>query len=224
MRNKKTKLSQEDDHTKTEANNPEGSQSPDSPPGNTSNPSGNQGLFDLEKLRLSQDFTGLVGAKKKLITVQVGKPHRQWFVRVHPEESFRLETAVLELEEDRETYLVDRSLWSELPEEIIPVVLFLAINRQGVVFLWRVRLPDPDGRQLEWHRSALEAAREAMTKWVKVVSNMSLSAYEIYVAAGDLPEPDWPDITFQDLLGIAFKDRFIDSIDHPVIGKIRGEF
>ena len=105
--------------------------------------------FDLEKLRLSQDFTDLVGVKKKLITVPVRRPHRQWFVRVRPEESFRLETAALVLEEDGETYLVDQSLWSELSEEIKPVVLFQAINRQAVVFLWRVGLPGPDGQHIE---------------------------------------------------------------------------
>lgn len=50
----------------------------------------------------------------------VRKPGRQDFIRVHPDESYRLETAVLELKEDRETYLVDPDIWHELPGEIVP--------------------------------------------------------------------------------------------------------
>ena len=179
--------------------------------------------MDLESLRLSQDFEDLVGVKKKLVTVPVRKPNRQSFVRVHPEESYRLETAILELKEERETYLVDRGLWPELPGEIVPTALFTAITRQGVVFLWPVRLPNSSGRQQEWHRSALEAAQEAMTKWVRVASNMSLGAYDIFIATGKLPEPEWPDASFKELLGIAFRERFIRSLDHPAVRSLRGE-
>ena len=124
--------------------------------------------FDVSKLRLSQDFASNVGVKKALLTVPVRKPDRQSFVRVHPDPQYRLQTAVLELKEDRETYLVDPDLWNEMPGDVIPMELFTAITRQGVLFLWPVRLPGEDGRQLEWHRSAFEAAEMAMGKWVKV--------------------------------------------------------
>ncbi len=179
--------------------------------------------FDLSRLRLSQDFAGKVGVKKAIITVPVRKPHRQWFVRVHPDESWRLETAVLELSDERETYLVDPALWPELPGEVIPKVLFTAINRQGVVFLWPVRLPGADGRHDEWNRSAIEAAQIAMNSWIRVSSNMSLGAYEVFTATADLPEPEFPEIGFKPLLETAFKERFIQSPDHPVIRKLRGE-
>jgi hypothetical protein len=52
---------------------------------------------------------------------------------------------------------------------------------------------------------------------------MSLGAYEVYEATGDFPEPEWPDATFQEILKIAFKNHFIKSMDHPVIGRLRGE-
>ena len=58
--------------------------------------------LDLERLRLSQDFPNKVGVKKAIITVPVRKPDRQWFVRVHADEAWRLETAVLELRDERE--------------------------------------------------------------------------------------------------------------------------
>ncbi len=118
---------------------------------------------------------------------------------------------------------MDPSIWSELPGEIIPEVLFTTINRQGVVFLWPIRLPGEDGRHNPWHRSALEAAQLATKQWVRVAANMSLGAYDVFEATGDFPEPEWPNISFKEILQIAFRDTYIQSLDHPVIRRLRGE-
>ena len=53
--------------------------------------------------------------------------------------------------------------------------------------------------------------------------NKFLGAYEVYQAAASIPEPEWPDITFQEILRVAFKDQFISSQDHPVLRRLRGE-
>jgi hypothetical protein len=181
--------------------------------------------FDPASLRLTQDVSAALGVKKALLSVPVRKPDRSWFVRVHPDEGFRLSTAVIELKEDRETYLVAPALWPALAAEATfsPRALLTAVNRQGVVFLWPVRLPGPDGRVDEWSRTALESAQRAMRNWTRVVANMALGAYEVFEATGQLPEPGWPDLPFRELLRIAFKDRFITAPDHPVLRRLRGE-
>ena len=179
--------------------------------------------FDLERLRLSQDFAAQVGVKKALTTVPVRKPTRQEFLRVHPDAAWRFETAVLELKDDRETYLVDAALWAELAGEITRKVLFTALNRQGVVFLWPVRLPGEDGRLDAWNRSALEAAQLAMQGWVRVAANLALGAYDVFQAAGAIPDPIWPEVSFPELMQIAFRDRFIRDPNHLVLRKLRGE-
>lgn len=179
--------------------------------------------FDLENLRLSQNFRELVGVKKLLITVPVRKPGKQDFFRVRPGEDWRLETMVLEIKEDRETYLVAPELWPELPGELVPKVLLTTINRQGVIAIWPVRLPGEDGRQDNWSRSALEAADLGQRNWIRLVANMSLGGYEIYQATrDDLPEPIWPDLSFQEILKIAFQDRFIKTLDHSAIRRLKG--
>jgi hypothetical protein len=191
--------------------------------GKHKNTGGDQrGELKLDALRLSQDFEATLGVKKALLTVPVKKPDKQAFVRVHPDESYRFPTAILEFKEDRESYLVDPALLSEIPGEVVPKMLFTAITRQGVVFLWPVPLPMEDGRVMEWHRSLLQAAEMAMCSWVRVVANMSLGAYEVFEASGDLPEPQWPDVDFQGLLNIAFRDQFIGDISHPAIQRLRG--
>ncbi len=178
--------------------------------------------FNPAALRLDQSFAESAGVKKLLTTVPTRKPNRQDFVRVRPGEDWRVQTAIIELKEDRETFLVGREMWAELPGEIIPVCLYTAINRQGVLFLWPVKLPGEDGRWNEWNRSAMEAAEHATSRWIRVASNMALGAYEISEATGDLPDPTWPDIEFGEILKLAFRDRFVTTPEHPVVQRLRG--
>jgi hypothetical protein len=177
--------------------------------------------FDPSSLRLTQDFAA-IGVKKALMTVPVRKPSKQEFIRVHPAEEYRLQTALLELKEERETYLVSPELWGELANEIAPKVIFTSISRQGVVSLWSVRLPDANGRLDDWNQSALDAANLAMSEWVRVTANMSLGAYEVFAAPPGIPEPTWPEYSFTQLLNIAFRGRFIQDLDHPVLRRLRG--
>ena len=125
-------------------------------------------LADISRFRLSQDFAASLGVKKRLITVPVRKPDRQWFVRAHPSEEYRLQTAVLEIREDNESYLVVPELISSISTELIAKVLFTSINRQGVLFLWPIRLPDESGKIDAWNGSALAAAEQATRRWVRV--------------------------------------------------------
>ncbi len=178
---------------------------------------------DISELRLSQEFLDTAGVKKMLTTVPVRKPKPQDFVRVHPNAEFRNPFAMIELKDDRERYLIMPEIAAALPTEINTEMLYTAINRQRVVFLWPVRLPASDGRVNEWHRSAQEAAERAMSRWIRVTSNMSLGAYEIIEAPGPIPDPEWPAYTFQDYLRIGFRDRIISNFDHAVLKRLRGE-
>jgi hypothetical protein len=180
--------------------------------------------FDLAKLRVSQEFLEATPVKKLLTTVPVRKPGQQDFIRVHPGTKYRDLVAILELKEDRESYLVNLGAVPEVQNECYVATLFTAITRSGVVFLWPVRVPAADGRTNDWHLSAAMAAEQAMKNWVRVRANMSLRAYEIFLAENQkaIPDPEWPALSFQELCRIAFRDRLIDQADHPVIKRLRG--
>jgi hypothetical protein len=192
------------------------------PVGETTAPVGTPNPFDPATLRLGQNFAATVGVKKLLTQVPVGKPSPRVFVRVHPDPDWHLATMILDLKEDREVYLVAPELYAELLDEIVPVMLYPTITRQGIISLWPCKLPGPDGKTNPWHRSALEAAEHATKRWIRVAAKMELGAYEISEAVGDLPDPEWPDLSLQELLKIAFKDAYIDRIDHPVVQRLRG--
>jgi len=188
----------------------------------TEAPSSAPDPFDLGNLRLSQSFTETAGVEKLLTTVPVRKPNPQDWVRVHPGSEYRENFPLIELKDEREEYVVAASLVPQLVGEFVSKTLYTTVNRQGVVSLWPVRLPDPDGREMEWHRSAREAAELAMNRWVRCKANRSLGAYEIFQAEACIAEPAWPDLTFQQIIRIAFRDRLITSMDHPVIKRLRG--
>jgi hypothetical protein len=179
--------------------------------------------IDLSELRLSQDFEAQTGVKQIIMTVPVRKPHGQEFIRVRSGEEWQLETAVIELKDEGETYLVHPSLRSELADFIRLKIFFTTINTQGIVSLWGVNLGSSDGRVNEWNRSALEAANKAKTQWIQVRSNRQLGAYVCYSPINPIAEPEWSeDLDFAKLINIAFKDRYITSLDHPVVGRLRG--
>lgn len=180
--------------------------------------------FDPASLRLGQNFAATVGVRKVLTTVPCRKPNRQEFVRVRPGEDWRLETGLFEDRINRDMYLVERSLWPELAGEVFPAVLFVSISRQGTVFVWPCKLPGIDGRSNTWNESALAAAKIAESRWVRVSANMPAGLYDVVEAVDHLIEPEWPpDLTFRDMLKLCFKDRFIDTLDHPILRALRGE-
>ena len=178
--------------------------------------------FNPTNLRLSQSFVETAGVKKLLTTVPVRKPSPQDFVRVHPDPAYRENFPIIELKDEREEYIVVADLVPALVGEFVTKTLFTAINRQGTVFFWPVRLPSPDGKNLDWWRSSREAAELAMKSWIRVRANMNLGAYDIFVAESAIPDPEWPTLGYWELIKIAFRDHLIDRVDHPVIKRLRG--
>jgi hypothetical protein len=181
------------------------------------------GIWSPGALRLDQSFLNVGAAKKLLTTVPVHKPNKQDFVRVNPDPAYRLTVGLIELKENRETFLLLPAVSRELSEsEFFLATLYLTINRQKVLSVWPVKLPAAEGRSNEWHASAAAAAERAMHNWIRMAANMSLGAYEISEAIADYGEPEWPTMSFMEILKIAFKNRLIESSDHAVIQQLRG--
>jgi hypothetical protein len=178
----------------------------------------------VAKLRVSQNVAADV--RKALLAIPVRKPAKHWFVRVRPGAEWRCETFVLELEEDRETYLISPALFDELSSESVvsPRLLVTAITKQGSLFLWPCKLPGPDGKLNAWPASMLEAIAAAEQRWVRVATNKILGIYDCTESlAKTISEPAWPDLTFEQILRTAFRGKIIDSPDHPVLRKLRDE-
>lgn len=178
--------------------------------------------FNPDSLRITGDVN-TIGAEKLLVRVAVRKPTKQEYFRVRTGPEFRLPCAILEIKDEREFYLVTPDVLPVLAEDIRQVELRLCQNRQGVSFMWPVPMPSPDGRTNPWYESARDAANLAEEGWIRMIAVMAEGSYSIYRATGDIPAPQWPDKTLQDVLQLAFKDgKLIDTEDHPIVRQLNG--
>ena len=161
---------------------------------------------------------------KKLLTTGAGPQAKPTgLVRVHPNPAVSLDpAAVIEGKEDREVTSCRRT-WRSITSEF-PWRLYHTINRQGVLHLWPVKMPGPNGKRNEWHRSAAEAAERAMKRLGADTASMSLGAYEISRPTGDLPEPISPDIAFPE----SSKSRSViaswTALHHPLVQRLQGGY
>jgi hypothetical protein len=178
--------------------------------------------FDPAALRLDPNDE-IVGIRRVIANVAIRKPKRQEFVRVNPDPTYRLDVAILDLEEDGDSFMVSPDLRPELADELKRVTLYTTLNRAGGLFLWPVRLPEATGRRNSWADSSRRGAELAMKSWTRLSSNRPAGQYDLAIASATLPEPEWPDLPFKEILRLAFQDAMITSIDHPAIRRLRGQ-
>ena len=177
---------------------------------------------NLDALRLSPDAASVAGTSEVLSHVPVRKPNRHEFFRTRPDAEYWFDTGVFEDKEERETFFVAPRMREALVGEIKPVLLVPTITRQGVLLLWPLKLPVEGQRHNGWMETARDAAELAKTAWVRLAADMGLGGYRIYQAEGELSEPEWPDRPFPEIMRIAFRDRIVDTENHPVVRRLRG--
>jgi len=178
--------------------------------------------FDPANLRMPAGYDN-TPVRPLLLYVPVRrKPKPQHFVRVRPDPEYRTDIAVIEVEGEDEPYLVTPTIAVQVKDECRFVSLFTGITRDLITFFWAIPLPAADGKDNEWNRSNREAANIAMHSWVRVTTKRELGAYVTNVAECKIPDPIWPKESLRDLLQIAFRERLIDRLDHPVLQKLRG--
>lgn len=176
----------------------------------------------MAKLRISQSYSdAIVGVKKPLLTVAVRKPNKNEFFRVHP--NHFLDCCLLEDKTERENFFVLPEVAPFVSEFVEGVRLHFCVTRQDVVFLWPVKLPREDRRGDAWRKSAADCASLAQGRWVRVVADMSLGAYQPYVAMADLGEPKWPEEPWSKVFQLATRDRMIESEQHPLVRRLLGQ-
>lgn len=180
--------------------------------------------FDLEELRERPFDDSSIQVEKKLIAVPIRKPTRTEFFRVSPDPDYTVTAPIIEHVKglDRDTYWVIPGLRNDLFAEVVPVRLLTCISRRSKdPFLWPAKIPG-DGGGRRWAESALHVAEQAKTHWVRMSGNRDGGYYDLFVAKGDLGDPEWPDQSFEELVRIAFQGRVIDRPDHPVLQELDG--
>lgn len=179
-------------------------------------------ISNLSQIRAPQDFN--IEVKKVWVHIPVGRPPKQEFFRVRPGDEWCETLGLYEKRSDwgRETSVVLPSMYDILTGEFSIYKVILAVTRRDKPYVWPIKLPGSDGRHNTWHSTALEAAEIAKKKWLRLQPNHDVGAYDVLVAENQNFDPRWPDLTFLELINIAFKGRVIKDPDHHIIQELRG--
>lgn len=79
------------------------------------------------------------------------------------------------------------------------------------------------GANNTWNISMWNAQAAALENWIRVVSNRQNASYDVKVSESDLGEPVYPEEQFNEILRVAFRGKVIETRDHPILKKLRGE-
>lgn len=175
-------------------------------------------------LRLSQNYAAVSFGKLVNVLVPVAKPPKANFFQVHPGQEY---STILNLLDGSK--LGNEGMYAVGPE-VAPLVqdqlrltqLRLGVTSQGAPYLVPVPLAGPDGRLNAWHLSLARAVDMAQTRWIRLSANMMRGGYDVFEAIGQLPEPQWPVESFENLLEIAFKGRVITDESHLLVQQLLG--
>jgi hypothetical protein len=186
-------------------------------------------VFDFDAIRLPPDFEREGGVRRQLTRLSVRKPRPQEWIRVNPDSAYSARVATIVYKESDESkeeiYLVAPQLIPDLESELTYMTLYLAINRQGSLFIWPCRDPNPELKRGDTAAiTRMEAAKAAMERYVRV--QWRSPAYEISFRDDSFveTEPTWPDKQFKELCELAFikMGMFVPDLNHQVVKIIQG--
>jgi len=156
--------------------------------------------------------------------IPVNKPKD--FFRVHPDPNWRRQTEVYTHKPEgtiEEQHFIIAKPMQGLIEEARPSTIVVCIYRDGSLRLWPLKRAKAGERDNDVWSSARRIARDAMTKWVRLV--WARRVYQMREAqTGYAPDPDWSKVPkFDDLVLLAFGPHgIIRDKNHPIYRDLIG--
>jgi hypothetical protein len=177
---------------------------------------------NLSSLVLDQSFDTSDITRQMEIPIRM--PKKDEFFRVHPEHQLGVVGVHRDAEGVYHFVTPEIASLELLNGHVRRVILRLAANTDGRLFVMPLRVADKNGELDEYARTSHLAAEQAEKQWVRIQAAKGQGSYDRYVAARqDRPEPAWPDTTFSEIVEKAFHGNVIDSEDHPLLKQLRGE-
>jgi hypothetical protein len=172
-----------------------------------------------------QDLSAAASVKKHIVKIQVRKPANHWYVRCHPDPQYSFTAWVIDLKDEREQYLVLPEIHPHLKGEVTYKLMtfHLCVTMQGKVFLWPVRCHVDDKKEPPiWIKVPLEAVLVAKEEWTRFYWVEEINEHEFESVPNPI-KPVWPNLTMRQVMELAFKNNIINSLDHSVLKRLRGE-
>ena len=168
---------------------------------------------------------------KRTLRIKAKKPNPRRFIRVHSEMVAQVAIFIDPNDEEsfeREPYVVLGEVAEELGgDDVVTNTVYVYAYRTGSLGLWLCPMPREGFRRGDvWATTRLEVAEKAKATWLRCHQSDDGEGYAYTEPVDVFPEPQWDrwlrGRSMLQLLGIAFKDRVIDSLEHPVIREFDG--
>ena len=178
----------------------------------------------VSSLRVAQGFDRVLATVGPPRRLAITKPGKNEWVRTRAD--LVLDVTLLNFKagaRDDGYYVIDESIAAELTDAV-PGFLAATVNQDGRIGAWPLPWPSTDGPPLPYYETAIRAAQVARGAWVNIQAQSLREGYRITPVQNPKP-PAWGDLALPSFSKLVrASDRFIDSLDHPVLRTARGEF
>jgi len=169
----------------------------------------------LEDYAVSPSEIG-IGETQVVLQVKFGRPRAQEWVRCHPEpERMKYFNAVRD-QKTSKLFIVNPRVLSLVGTQARLYRVRQAITTDNELYLW----PAPVEGRLESDITHLNAQQAALSRWIRI--EWAGKAFLAVEPQGDLGQPEWPELAFQEVLELGLTGHLINNENHPFIIRLLG--
>ena len=182
--------------------------------------------IDLERVRAKADQSIDLGVTTEYTMIPIRNPKPDEFFRCMPDEDYSMDAHILSLKTENEWYMIDPDIRPEiqLESQLRVRTVYVCVTMNSTPFVTCIPQHDEMGKINSWHQSGHITMEEAKQCWVRRQADKANGGYTITKAINAmLPDPKWPTMTLNEIIGRAFDKFYIDDINHPVLQRLRGE-
>ncbi len=182
--------------------------------------------IDLERVRAKADQSIDLGVTTEYTMIPIRNPKPDEFFRCMPDEDYSMDAHILSLKTENEWYMIDPDILPEiqLESQLRVRTVYVCVTMNSTPFVTCIPQHDEMGKINSWHQSGHITMEEAKQCWVRRQADKANGGYTITKAMNaKLPDPKWPTMTLNEIIGRAFDKFYIDDINHPVLQRLRGE-
>jgi len=182
--------------------------------------------IDLERVRARADQSIDLGVTTEYTMIPIRNPKPDEFFRCMPDEDYSMDAHILSLKTENEWYMIDPDILPEiqLESQLRVRTVYVCVTMNSTPFVTCIPQHDEMGKINSWHQSGHITMEEAKQCWVRRQADKANGGYTITKAINAmLPDPKWPTMTLNEIIGRAFDKFYIDDINHPVLQRLRGE-
>ena len=182
--------------------------------------------IDLERVRAKADQSIDLGVTTEYTMIPIRNPKPDEFFRCMPDEDYSMDAHILSLKTENEWYMIEPDILPEiqLESQLRVRTVYVCVTMNSTPFVTCIPQHDEMGKINSWHQSGHITMEEAKQCWVRRQADKANGGYTITKAMNaKLPDPKWPTMTLNEIIGRAFDKFYIDDINHPVLQRLRGE-